>query len=380
MNKIGCKTLGSADSYAIVIEKGVLSSVAALIKQLNNRFAIIADETVGSLYGLSLQKQFLEQGFHASLFTFPAGEKYKTRATKEILENQLFQAGFGRDSCFIALGGGVVTDLVGYLAATFCRGVPLVLIPTTLLAMSDAAIGGKTAVNTPHGKNLIGAFYPPKQILIDPALLVTLPPKEIKNGLVEMIKHALIADDSFFCSLEKNYERVLTLDFSYLEEAILQSCRIKQQIVEQDEREEGKRRLLNFGHTVGHAVEQCSDYSLSHGEAVAIGLAVESSLALQLDYLDSASFERICSLLAAIGLSLELPENVLLENLSSFFCLDKKSVKGKARFILIDKIGSAMAFDGAFCTEVEQSHLQRAFKTFQIIFENARFNAKAGLY
>ena len=165
------------------------------------------------------------------------------------MENQLFEKGLGRDTCVIALGGGVVTDMAGYVAATYCRGIPLVMIPTSLLGMVDASIGGKTGVNVSYGKNMLGCIYQPKKVFIDLFTLKTLPKKELTNGVVEMIKHGLIADDNLFEYLEKHSDQLLALDFSFLEKAIFESCRIKKEIVEQDEKENGKRHLLNFGHT-----------------------------------------------------------------------------------------------------------------------------------
>ena len=189
------------------------------------RRAIITDSNVAPLYGSQ---------FEGELFIFPAGEEHKTRATKEHLENQLFEKGFGRDTCIVALGGGVVNDLAGFLAATYCRGVPLVLIPTTLLAMVDASIGGKNGVNTPFGKNMVGTFYPPQKVIIDTRFLETLPPREFLNGKMEMIKHGLIADSALFASLEGPYN---------LEKVIFENRRIKEEIVQADEKETGMRHI-----------------------------------------------------------------------------------------------------------------------------------------
>ena len=256
------------------------------------------------MYGEPLQRELASSGLEAFLFSFSNGEQYKTRETKEILENQLFEKGLGRDTCVIALGGGVVTDIAGYVAATYCRGIPHVMFPTSLLGMVDASIGGKTSVNVPYGKNMVGCIYQPRKVVIDLSTLISLPKKEFANGVVEMIKHGLIADCKLFEDLEKHSDELLALNAVKLEQTIFESCRIKKEIVEQDEKENGKRRLLNFGHTIGHALERLTHYSLSHGEAVAIGLLVESYLSVRLGILDQKSFERIKKILLQYGLPL----------------------------------------------------------------------------
>jgi 3-dehydroquinate synthase len=296
------------------------------------------------------------------LFSFSNGEQHKTRATKERLENQLFEKGFGRDTCVIALGGGVVTDIAGYLAATYCRGVSLVMMPTSLLGMVDASIGGKTSVNVPYGKNMLGCIYQPKKVVMDLSTLKSLPKKELVNGFVEIIKHGLIADSKLFEDLEKQTAQLLALDSVVLGKTIYESCRIKKEIVELDEKEKGKRHLLNFGHTIGHALEHLTNYSLSHGEAVAIGILVESYLALQLQKLDQNSFDRIHKILVQYGLSLQLPTRFSDSTIMSAMSLDKKSLKGQPRFVMMDAIGSALPFGGSYCTHIDESLLKNAIK------------------
>lgn len=319
------------------------------MKELASRFFIITDDQVGYLYGDHLKEQL--HPFESHIFSFPPGEKNKTRATKELIENQMLEKGFGRDICVIALGGGVVSDLAGYVAATYCRGVPWVVVPTSLLAMVDASIGGKTGVNTPYGKNMIGAIYPPIKVVIDLFYLKSLPQKEMANGFAEMIKHGLIADASLFEYLEAGRP---------LEDAIHQSRRIKKEIVEEDEKENGKRRLLNFGHTIGHALELITDYSLSHGEAVAIGLLIESDLS----GLDKNSLARIKNLLLKEGLPLKLPFQVSADAILNAMAIDKKSINSRPRFVMIDKIGSARTFNGDYCTFVDQSKVKKALYDF----------------
>lgn len=291
------------------------------------RYALITDHTVEKLYS---------HLFPFPCFSFPAGEKHKTRETKARLEDQLLEAGFSRETTLIGLGGGVVTDLAGFLASTFCRGVPLVLVPTTLLAMVDAAIGGKNGVNTPLGKNMIGTFYLPEKTVIDPQFLKTLPEKELWNGRVEMLKAGLIADPDLFA-------------FPDMEHAI----EVKRKIVFADPHEKGERRLLNFGHTIGHALEKLSDYEMAHGEAVATGIVLESRLAYALGVLDHSSLEQIEAAFPPASLS------YAPERLMQAMQLDKKSTKGTPRFVLLEKIGKPLTCGGEYCASVPEPTLFR---------------------
>src|SRR5579885_837947 len=229
-------------------------------------------------------------------FTFPRGEEYKTRAIKEHLEDELLKAGFGRDAVIVGFGGGIVTDVAGFVAATFCRGVPYFAIPTTLLGMVDAAIGGKTAVNTPFAKNAIGAFHPPAGIFIDTSFLQTLSEKQLQEGLAEIIKHALIASEELFAFLGGNYPLWKARDVSFIETLIYRSCAIKADVVKRDPREKGMRRILNFGHTVGHALEVATSHRITHGEAVAVGMMAECRLSQFLPWADLKKIEELYSL------------------------------------------------------------------------------------
>lgn len=360
--KITCKL--PAAQYEIIIQSGILNNADFLVRHLGKlgaKYAIITDTHLKNLHGEKLQKLMMQSGLETLLFAFPAGEEHKNRAIKEELENRLFENKMGRDTCMIALGGGVVTDLGGFLAATYCRGVPLVMVPTSLLGMVDASIGGKNGVDVPYGKNLVGSIYQPKMVIIDPLTIQTLPVKEVRNGAVEMIKHGLIVDRTYFCFLDEKADQILSCDSNVLEKAIFESCLIKKTIVEQDETETGKRRLLNFGHTIGHALEHLTHYSITHGEAVAIGLLVESHLAVQLGYLRQEELDSIFKTLKKFGLPLKLPGHFSFEQLLGAMTLDKKSQKGTPRFVMIDAIGSAMPCDGAYCMPVEDRVLFNAF-------------------
>ncbi len=339
-----------------------IKPLANLLKDMQKKISIITDNKTASLYGTALQKNLSSHGLEVFLFSFPNGEAYKTRATKEVLENQMLEAQLGRDTCVIALGGGVTIDLGGFIAATYCRGLPLIMIPTSLLAMVDASLGGKNGVNTPYGKNMIGSIYPPKQVIIDLETLKTLPKKELSNGFVEMIKHGLILDCSYFEYLETHVDKLLLLEPKLLEKAVFESCHIKKTIVEEDEKDRGKRNLLNFGHTIGHALEHLSHYALSHGEAVAIGILVESYISMQLGYLDEQSFKRIWQLLLKYGLNLKLPSIFSYEVMLDTLTLDKKSLEGKPRFVILYKIGFTVSFNASHCIAIKEDLLNQAIK------------------
>lgn len=354
-----CTLLQHPISYEIVIKADLLKNVEHFTA-LSFPFALITDEVTADLYGKELHELLCQSGLETHLFTFPGGETNKIRSTKEMLENQLFKKNLSKDTCIIALGGGVVTDLVGYLAATYCRGVSLVIIPTTLLGMVDACIGGKTGVDVPYGKNLIGCIYQPNKVLIDPLTLKSLPSKELKNGVVEIIKHALVADPLLFEYLEKHSQELFAHDIPVLEHLIQESCRIKIDIVTQDEKEKGKRRLVNFGHTVGHALEKTSNYALAHGEAVAIGMLVESYMALKLGLLKKSTLDKMHAILKTYDLPLKLPENLAVQSILNAMILDKKSNKGKPRFVLIRDIGDPLSFNENYCTEIDESIILEA--------------------
>lgn len=357
-----CHFPNCSNTYEIEIGYDLLNDQAPYLTSLASKFALITDEQVALLYGKSLQASLSHSGLNIELFSFPNGEQSKTRQTKEDLENQLFEKNFGRDTCVIALGGGVVTDLAGYLAATYCRGVPLVMIPTSLLGMVDASIGGKTGVNVPYGKNLLGCIYQPQKVLIDPSTLTSLSIKELINGVVEIIKHGLIADHELFHYLYTHSHQLLSLDPFVLEKVIFESCRIKKEIVEEDEKEKGKRHLLNFGHTIGHALEKLTGYALSHGEAVAIGLLVESYLSVELGVLNSSCLDQIKDILVLYQLPLCLPSRFPIQTLLDTMTLDKKSIKGQPRFVIIERIGSSLAYESTYCTHIEKSLIKKALQ------------------
>jgi 3-dehydroquinate synthase len=293
--------------------------------------------------------------------TIPAGEANKTRESWARLTDQLLANGFGRDSTVIALGGGVVGDLAGFVAATFMRGVPFVQIPTTLLAMLDASIGGKTGVDTPAGKNLVGAFHPPKAVFSDPQVLATLSLNEIRSGFAEAIKHGVIADAPYLDAVAGRAPEMLATggrESDSMLSLIVPSIEIKADIVSRDEREEGLRKVLNFGHTIGHAVELISGYSLLHGEAVAIGMALESELAEKIGVAQTGTAATVKRVVQSVGLPAAIPAgidgNAVIEAMRS----DKKGRSGSIRFALPLRIGAMAGEDTGWTVSVGDDQLR----------------------
>lgn len=363
--EIICKIPREESAYSILIQPGIIGegkNLAEIIKSYGNNFAIIADAKVAQIYGEALKKSLNNAGIVTSLFTFPGGESSKNRENKALLEDKLFDQGLGRDTCIIAMGGGVSTDLGGFIAATYCRGVPLVMIPTSLLGMVDAGIGGKTGIDIPSGKNMIGSIYQPKKVIIDPAVLKSLPADELRNGTVEMIKHGLISSRNYFERLENCRQEIFNIELSSIEEVIFESCLIKKKIIEEDEKEKGKRNLLNFGHTIGHALELLTRFSISHGEAVAIGILVESYLSVQLNLLSETELARIKNIFVSYQLPLSLPAKFTPGEIMETMSLDKKSLKGKPRFVILETIGSPAYFNGAYCAEVDENLIHKSIE------------------
>lgn len=339
----------------------ISSDYQDLINFLNNKkpssIVIITDNTVGELY-LAKIKSILSAVntlYPIDQYLIPAGEQYKTRETKALIEDYLLAKNYDKQTCLIALGGGVITDLLGFVAATYLRGISAVYIPTTLLAMIDAAIGGKTAVNTAYGKNLIGCFKQPDLIMLDTNYLKTLNNQEYISAFAEIIKHASIADKDYFNFLINNYTILLAREnneryFTVLNNVISRSITIKTHIVKLDELEiTGVRHQLNFGHTIGHAIEAASNYDISHGYAVAIGIIVESRIALQLGVLSNSDYNSIVKIIELYNLDLYLkPDLFSTDFLDKFFASiqrDKKNDHKAIKMILIQSIGECYIKD-----------------------------------
>ncbi|MBI5599522.1 MAG: 3-dehydroquinate synthase [Deltaproteobacteria bacterium] len=333
-------------SYPIVIERGILDRVGAGMKGLglSGRCAVVTNPTVGAIYSKRLMDSLKDAGFLAALIEIPDGEEHKTLSTVASVYDRLLEERLDRDSSIIALGGGVVGDMAGFVASTFLRGVPYVQVPTTLLAQVDSSVGGKTGVNHPQGKNLIGAFYQPRGVFIDPDALETLDKRELRAGLSEVVKYGVIRDEAFFSFIEANVNGLLNLK-SAIVEAIVRSCRIKAEVVMKDERESGLRGILNFGHTFGHAIEARTGYTaFRHGEAVSIGMVMAAGLSLYLAVTTEGVQKRIKNLLVAFGLPVDAP-GIAPSDFIETVRLDKKVKAGNIRFVLVEDMGRVAVKD-----------------------------------
>ncbi len=329
-------------SYNIFVGEGILSTAGDLLKRtgIKRKIAVVTNPTVAQLYLDTLNDALQSSGFDVIPILIPDGEEYKTLSTLSTVFDRLISERFERQSCVVALGGGVVGDIAGFAAATYLRGTPFVQIPTTLLAQVDSSVGGKTGVNHPRGKNLIGAFYQPRAVIIDVALLTSLPRRELLAGLAEVIKYGIIEDPVLFSRLEQELGGLLALDRRLLIEVIAASCAIKARVIEKDEREDDHRAVLNFGHTVGHALEAATHYQrFLHGEAVAIGMAKAAAISYQQGFCDAVALSRIIKLIKMAGLATEIPEEVPPQSLIAGMEVDKKSAAGKIKFVMCTSIG-----------------------------------------
>ncbi len=321
-----------------------------------HKFAVITDSNVCDLYAKPICDKLLEAGFDVDLFVFAAGEKSKTRETKARIEDAMLEKGYRRDCAIIAVGGGVVTDLAGFVAGTFGRGIPFINYATTLLAAADASVGGKTAVDTPLATNLIGLFHQPSKVYIDIAAWKTLPKREMVSGLSETIKHACLASIDMFEFIEENMDDILSFKKFACEYIAENNCRIKYEVVMKDERESGLREVLNLGHTVGRAIETVSDYKLLHGEALAIGMVAEVLLSARLGHMSEEEAARVIALYQQAGLPTTIPSYIDKESLVKKLYTDKKVRDGKLRFVLQKGIGDVMEFSpGVFARPIEES-------------------------
>jgi len=343
--------VGTVDTlgYPIVVAAGALAQLARLIDghAPSHRCAIVTDDNVARYY-LDPLRESLIAGSRRGLtrdrihaVVIPGGEQHKTREQWSAITDTLLAAGCGRDTTVIALGGGVIGDLAGFVAATYMRGIPVVQVPTTLLAMVDASVGGKTAVDTPAGKNTVGAFHPPAAVVIDPATLVSLPPRELRSGLAEVIKHGVIADAAAIDEVDAVAPSLLTgvAPSDGMEGMIERSVRIKANVVAADERELGLRKVLNFGHTIGHGIEAASGYSLLHGEAIAIGMVAEARLAEESDIAEDGTARAIEHAVRNAGLPSRMPRSIEPDRVLALMRSDKKQKRGALEYALPRRVG-----------------------------------------
>lgn len=330
----------------MTVQPGVLAEAGAYVARLTGakKAAVVTDSTVGPLHVGKLVESLKGAGIEAIVAVIPAGEEHKKLETLLPVYDTLLGARVERGTPVVALGGGVIGDMAGLVAATLLRGVPFVQVPTTLLAMVDASVGGKVGVDTAHGKNLIGAFHQPVAVLADPLVLATLPPREIKGGLAECVKHDIIRDAEGFADLESNVLKALAGDVGYLTKLVAHNVGIKASVVAADPYERGERAHLNLGHTFGHAMESVSNYRISHGEAVALGTAAASFAAVKVGLLSEAERGRIVALLEKVGLPVR-GMGLDVDAVVNAMVFDKKVKAGKVRFVLPRGIGAAVVRD-----------------------------------
>jgi len=335
-------------SYDVHVGEGVLEASGGLIAGATKAraAAIVTNPRIGKLYAERVVKSLEESGITAHVITIPAGERYKTLNTVRRVYEKMLDHRIDRTGMVIGLGGGVVGDLAGFVAATYLRGVDFVQMPTSLLAQVDASVGGKVGVDLPRGKNLVGAFYQPKIVLADTGTLRTLPKVQFGSGLAEVIKHGIILDGEYYAYLERNLPAVMRLEEGPLAHVVRRSVELKASVVTRDERESGLRAVLNYGHTVGHAIESLTGYkTLLHGEAVAIGMVTAALISHQIGIADQSLALRIADLLVRARLPYRPPTDVTPEAVVEAMKLDKKIAHGKLRFVLAKEIGSAFVSD-----------------------------------
>jgi 3-dehydroquinate synthase len=337
-----------SNSYDICIGYDILDQIGQMIAKRHpaSRSLIVTDSNVSALYGESVLHMFERVGIKAGLIEFPAGEASKNITTVLEIAGKMLRYGADRDSLLIALGGGVVGDMTGLIASLYMRSVPYIQMPTSLMAQVDSSIGGKTAIDLPEGKNLLGTFYQPRAVYIDLKFLSTLSEKEFKNGLAEVIKYGIIEDKGFFRFLEENMARIKNRDNDALERVVENSCRIKQSIVEIDEKEGGLRRVLNFGHTIGHAIESASGYEISHGEAVACGMIAAVGISERLCELPSEDRDRVEHLIRSTGLVCRIPQGITPHDILPRLSVDKKKIGSTIHYVLLKKIGVPFIHEG----------------------------------
>ena len=352
-------------SYPIFVGSETLAIFGAFFLQHcdSKKAVVITDENVGPLYAQAVTKSLNGSGVQSHTITVPAGEATKRKEVVESIYDKLFDLSIERSDVVIALGGGVVGDLAGFVAATFKRGLNFVQLPTSLLAMVDSSIGGKTGINHPRGKNMIGAFYQPKMVFADTAVLKTLPRRELGCGLAETVKHAVIRDGEFFEHLENHADQIMNLEPALMVDLVVRNCRIKAAVVSADELESGLRGILNLGHTIGHTIETvCADRDVHHGEAVSLGMVAAARLAAGRGLLKTETIERIIALLNRLNLPTSVSEELPVDKLYEAMKQDKKVRAGKIRFVLPTSLGSCV-----FVDDISEADIKNAIKELFIV-------------
>jgi 3-dehydroquinate synthase len=356
-------------SYPIYIGADLLAHAGLLTAHIAGRqVAIVTNETVAPLYLASLEQ--LLAGLSVTTVILPDGERFKTWETLQLIFDGLLGARHDRGTTVIALGGGVIGDMAGFAAACYQRGVNFIQMPTTLLSQVDSSVGGKTGINHPLGKNMIGAFYQPQAVLIDTATLLTLPARELSAGLAEVIKYGLICDEPFLTWLEEHMSALRALDQAVLAQAIERSCAAKARVVAADERESGVRATLNLGHTFGHAIETHQGYgNWLHGEAVAAGTVMALDMSERLGWITTAERERVVRLFIAAGLPVVPPQDMTAEDFMEHMAVDKKVMNGKLRLVLLQGLGEAVV-TGDFPREILDATLSADYAAQLALLKN----------
>lgn len=350
------------NDYSIIIGDDLQQKLLPYLK--NKRIIIITDSRVKELYANKLKNFLDKNAFECNIITFKPGEKSKTQVTKTAIEKKMLNLSCDRNTMIIALGGGVVGDMAGFIAATYMRGISYINIPTTLLAMVDSSVGGKTAIDTKQGKNLIGAFWQPSAVLVDLDYLKTLPKNHYKNGLVEAIKIFLIADVKYFNYLEKNINKILSEDKTILQKIITRAIKLKAEIVSKDIKDNHTRMKLNFGHTIGHAIEHASHYKLLHGYAVGLGILIECRIAIMHGLLSREDYARIENILMLLDITNKLLKNIKVKSIMKSMQLDKKSVDHQSRFVLLKKVGQVSIENKMITHTVKDQVIKQAILEF----------------
>jgi len=353
------------EHYSVVVGFGLKESLLAAVGEhgKDKRVAVVSDDWVGNKWGTELVDFLTAHGLKAELFTFPAGEKNKNQKTVSMLQDRLLEKRYGRDTLVVALGGGVVGDLAGYTAATYMRGVPYLNVPTTVLAMVDSSIGGKVGVDTEHGKNTIGAFWQPRAVIDDLGYIEGLPKREIISGVLEATKTFLTSDKDALKHVDAlDLENPLATPEA-LQQIVVRSARFKAGVVARDEREENERRILNFGHTVGHAVELLSGFTMPHGFAVGYGMLVEAKIAEDLGKLSSPDRATLVSYMERFGITAEGLQEFAVADVLEAMKSDKKARAGKAYVVLLRSIGSVFVENGQYAHPVEDAVVQKAYES-----------------
>lgn len=344
--------------YDIHIDRGLMDGLGPVMREFgfSPLVVVVSNPTVYGLYGERLSASLEKVGYQCLPVLIPDGESYKDYFWAYHILTELLKKRLDRNSCLVALGGGVVGDITGFSAALYMRGIHFVQVPTTLLAQVDSSVGGKTGVNHALGKNMLGAFYQPRLVWIDTSTLETLPRRELLCGIAEIIKYGVIWDAEFFRFMEESKDRVLGLDPDAIKHLVRRSCEIKAAVVSEDEREAGLRAILNFGHTIGHSVETETGYTrFLHGEAVAIGMYYAARLSEMLGSMEVGGAGRIRTLLEAYGLPWELPADLEPDALISHMRLDKKAIAGEMKFILPEKIGRVGIHKGVRSSDIRKA-------------------------